>query len=424
MSSQLELPVAIVGAGLAGLCCAKSLHAAGKQFVLLDAGQEVGGRVATDHLDGFLLDRGFQVLLTAYPEAQRQLSYDHLGMKSFRSGSLIRLPQSTTQLTDPWREPWRGIASLFSPILTLADALRMAILRMRLLRDRFGSSKTASEVLDSARISPRLRRVFFEPFFGGVTLDRELGVPADYFAFLFRMFAEGDAALPMGGMGAIPRQLADALPAEAVRLGQRVVSLEADHVALADGHRIDAAAVVVATDGRSAHQLAGTPDPEGWNSTTTLYFAAKKPPIAEPTIMLDGVGDGPVLHMCVPSNVQPSYAPAGQSLVSVSVLGLPSEGDDELLVARVCDQLAGWFGDEVTAWRHLRTYRIPYAQPRIPSTAPGLARAGVREIRPGLLVCGDHLATPSIQGAMLSGRRAAEALLASAELEPAERWSS
>jgi len=403
--------VLIVGAGLAGLCCARELHSSGRPFILLDASEEVGGRVATDSVDGFLLDRGFQVLLTAYPEAQAQLSYDRLDLKNFRSGSLIRLKERTTQLTDPWREPLRGIASLFSPVLSLADALRMAALRRRLLRGDVAATATAADVLDDARLSPAIRRAFFEPFFGGVTLDRELGIPADYFAFLFRMFAKGHAALPANGMAAIPKQLAEPLPTSALWLGQRAEAVGADHVTLAGGRRVAASAVVVATDGVAAHQLVGTPSPSSWNSTTTVYFAAQRPPIAGSEIMLNGVGDGPVLHMCVPSNIQPGYAPKGSALVSVSLLGVKRGDSDAVLVEGVRKQMTDWFGTQVAKWRHLRTYRIPFAQPRLPKDEAGLSRRGVAVVRPGLVVCGDHLATPSIHGAMLAGRHAAAAVM-------------
>ncbi len=175
---------------------------------------------------------------------------------------------------------------------------------------------------------------------------------------------------------------------------------------LDSGERLAARAVVVATDGSTASTLLPALDPPSWRGVTCLYFAAPTPPVEGPVLVLDGEGSGPVNNLCVPSEVSPTYAPPGEALVSASVLGVPREDE---LEQRVRVQLQGWFGEQVDAWRHLRTYRIERALPAL--TPPALEPADRRvRLSPGLFVCGDHRETASIQGALASGRRAAQAV--------------
>ncbi len=236
---------------------------------------------------------------------------------------------------------------------------------------------------------------FFRPFFGGIFLERDLDTSSHMFEFVFRMFCEGDTALPARGMEAISRQLAWGVP---VRSNTRISDL-------AD---VESQAIVVATEGTEAARLMGThppttPAPTKWKSVQCFYFAAEVAPMNEPIVMLDGEGRGPVNNFCVVSNVAPSYAPAGAWLLSASVIGQATEKP-------TCwEHMELWFGPQVKRWLHLRTYQIPHAQPD-QSRVPKQERP-VR-IRKGLYVCGDHVETATLNGAIHSGKRAAEAVLA------------
>jgi phytoene dehydrogenase-like protein len=403
----------VVGAGVAGLNCARELVAHELDVVVLERDAEPGGRVRTDVVDGFLLDRGFQVLLTAYPEARRVLDYERLGLRPFSSGALVRRRGRFARVADPARRPIAAARSLAGGPGSLADKLRVARLRRRL------RACSLHEILEAPEVSTRealalegfsdgFVREFFRPFLGGVFLDGDLLTSSRLFAFLFKLFAEGEAALPAEGMQAIPRQLASGLPAGVLRTGVTVDQVAAGRVVTAGGEVVEAGAVIVATDAPEAARLSGALRAPAGRAVTTLSFAAERSPLDEPVLVLNGEQGGPVNDLCVPSDVAPSYAPPGASLVSATVLGVPEAGDGALESA-VREQLRGWFGAQVGGWRLLATRRIPYA---LPAQTPGMPGGPVRPARlaDGLFVCGDHRDTASLQGALVSGRRAAAAV--------------
>jgi phytoene dehydrogenase-like protein len=407
--------VYVVGAGLAGLRCARRLHERGVAATVLEAGDGVGGRVRTDRVDGFLLDRGFQVLLTASPEARAALDYRELELHPFYPGALVRTRGRFVTVADPFRRRWDGLRTLVAPVGSVGDKLKLASLRRRVaagtLEELFARPETSTgKALARDGFSEEMVDRLLRPLFGWLLLDRELGASSRMFEFVCRMLALGDAAIPTRGMGAIPEQLAGGLPPGCVRLGQKVAEVGDGGLTLAGGERLQARAVVVATDGPTAAALLGEPGPPGSVAACCLYFAADHAPVDEPVVVLDGDGDGPVNHLCVPSAVAPTYAPADLALVSATVLdrpGLPRGAD---LEAAVLGQLADWFGSSVVGWRQLATYQIPHAQPAQPPGALEPPERPVR-VRPGVYVCGDHRDNASINGALASGRRAADALL-------------
>lgn len=405
--------VLIVGGGLAGLACAIRLHEAGARPLIIEQADAAGGRVRTDEVEGFLLDRGFQVFLDAYPEAGRLLDVPGLGLRSFKPGALVHLNGRFHRVMDVFRDPRHLMASALAPVGSLFDKLRVAAMKWRLGRtslDEIAAREdlTTAGYLQRAGFSKRMIEVFFRSFYGGIFLERELMTSSRMFEFTFKMFSQGSATLPARGMGEIPRQLAARLPADAIRCGARVTEIRERGVTLESGERLEGDVVVVATDGSTAAKWlpAAAAGELAWHSVTGIYFAADRSPLNEAIIALNGSGRGLVNHVCVPSDVAPGYAPAVRALISVTVLGIPGVRD---LEARVVTELEGWFGKQVHAWRHLRTDRIRQALPVQPPSAGG-AGAGFRKVGE-VFVCGDHLASASIEGAVVSGLRTADQIL-------------
>ena len=412
--------VVIIGAGLSGLACARALCEAGRSVVVLEGSDGIGGRVRTDVVDGFLLDRGFQVLLTAYPEAQRVLDYAKLDLRNFYPGAMVRVGDGFGTIADPFRRPLDLLKTVRANVGSPLDKARIGALRLRLASGEIDAiwhrpETSTADYLRKHRFSDAMIERFFVPFFGGIFLEDRLATSSRMFEFVLRMLAEGANAVPAKGIQAIPDQLARALPVGSVRLGATVGAVDGDGVVLATGEKVRARNVVVATDGPRAVSLLGGNElaPVGSNPVSCLYFAADEAPLRNTAIVLNGVGasDGPVNNMCVPSNISAAYAPPGRHLVSVSVLGANSASEDAALEAAVRSQLGRWFGPAVARWDHLRTYHIAHAQPT--QTPPALEphERPVR-IAPRRYVCGDHRDQASINGALVSGRRAAEAVLA------------
>jgi len=409
----------IVGAGLAGLAAARTLQAAGHSVCVLEASDGVGGRVRTDVVDGFLLDRGFQVLSTAYPEAARQLDYAALDLQAFEPGALLWRGTRGQVVGDPFRRPATLGSTALAGIGSPLDKLRIMRLRNRVRRGDAaallrGPDRSSMEALRAQGFSDTIIDRFFRPLFGGIQLDPALSSSARMFDVIFRMLSEGDSVVPAAGMGAIPTQLAAALQPGTVRLSSPVAAIEGTTARLDSGETVTGRTIIVATEGPVASRLLGLPTVRS-RSVGCVYFAAPTAPVTSNYIILDGTGRGPVLNVAVMSNAARSYAPEGQHLIAAAIPGLPldpatGEPDDHAdLESMARTQMSQWFGMQVARWRHLGTYRIAHGQP---DQSPPLHPKRRVSLGGGVFVCGDHRDTGSIQGALYSGRRCGEAVTA------------
>ena len=414
MTVSTQFDVVVIGAGLSGLAAARQIQQSGLSVVVLESSDAVGGRVRTDNVDGFLLDRGFQVLLTAYPELATQVDMDALDLQAFDPGALVWLqsknggPGKGHVVSDPFRKPSTLFATTFAPIGSVIDKLRIVVLRLRVLRGAApnllrNNDMSTLDALRSAGFSHRMIKTFFTPLFGGVQLDPQLATSRRMFDIIFRSLSEGQSVLPARGMQALPEQLASRLAHNTVRLNAPVASLDGTTVVLSTGERITSRAVVVATEGPTASKLLDLP-PVQSRTAGCVYFSADSPPNDKKYVILDGSGKGPVLNVALISNIAPSYAPPGKHLIAAALPGVIT-GDLEQLARK---QLREWWGPQVDSWKHLRTYAISHGGPV--QSAPFSPKQRI-SLGNGRFVCGDHRDTGSIQGALYSGRRCGEAVV-------------
>lgn len=404
----------IIGAGLAGLSAAKTLEAAGLSYLVLESSDRVGGRVKTDVHEGFLLDHGFQVLLTSYPEAIQMLDYDKLALSPFYKGALVWNGQLFEKVADPFEYPLEALKTLNNGIGSFGDKFRVAKLRTKLLQQSEYAYRESTEMstrtyLNKQGFSDRMIEKFFRPFFSGIFLEPDLNTSSRMFEFVFRTFAKGQTVLPAQGMQAIPQQLADSLRPGRIRLKAKVRSLTKNWVYLDSGELLPTSAVIIATDGFTASQLLPSVPACAFNQVHCFYFEAAEPPVREPILVLNGSQHAKVINnLCVPNLVASSYAPSGKYLISVSSLYQTNE--PKVLTDQVRLELTEMFGPAVSDWKFLKSYCIRKALPRFTFPQKSLQTASVKH-GDGLFLCGDHTDTPSINGALYSGRQVAEALL-------------
>lgn len=401
-----EPDVIVVGAGLAGLRCAVLLAERGLAVEVLEASDGVGGRVRTDVVDGFRCDRGFQLLNPAYPALRRSADLAALDLHPFAPGVAVATDSGTKVVADPRRSPGLLGRTLTSGYVRPVELARLSAWAAPSLgpvtRLLAGADVPRQESLDRAGVTGKWRTEILEPFLAGVLAENDGTTSAIFTRLLLRSFLLGTPAVPGAGMAALPEQLARRLPVP-VELNTRVTAVASGPSVITATGRRSARAVVVATDPGAAASLVPVDLPR-MKGLRTYWFATDQAPRSDRLLLIDGRRTGPVANTVVMSNVAPACAPPGRHLVQATTLSPAAAGEREVRA-----QLSRMYGTPAHGWDLVVRHDIPAAQPE---QLPPLQVRRPVDLGDGLFVAGDHRDTASVQGALVSGRRAAAAVAA------------
>ena len=414
--------VVVVGAGLAGLAAARILTRAGCDVHIIEASDGVGGRVRSDHVEGFILDRGFQLYNPSYSEGLAVLDLKALDFRNFTAGIMVNSQGQNFKLADPRREPTWALDSMRAPVGSLRKKLAFAKYAVSCARNL-----DVSDAVDQRSLA-FLERSFGEkfiqsvlrPFLAGVFLEENLDTSKRFLDSVIGSFIKGSPGVPAQGMQEISNQMAAHVPLANIHVNSKVTSIT-DHDF---GHRVtttqatvDCRNVIVATDASAVTELIGEVTVPLTHSVTTWYHVpdclGSELTDGKSVIVVDGDAYSRgtrdpqriLVNSVVLTNAAPSYAPDGQALISSSAIGMH---DSPQAQAKVTEHLSQLYGRPTSGWRLLATYPIQHA---LPAMLPPHAPRAQSRIRPGIYLAGDYCEVSSINGALISGRRAATELL-------------
>ena len=404
--------ITIIGAGIAGLTAAVYLYKKGFDIQILESAERAGGRIKTDFVEGFRLDRGFQVLLTEYPETKSLLDYEKLNLKRFLPGATVLYDGGQFEIADPFRRPSALFATLFAPVGSIKDKINTLFLKNKLLKisisEIFNQKETNTNLhLKNYGFSSKIIDRFYKPFFSGIFLENNLETSGNMFDFVMKMFSEGDTAVPALGMEEIPKQLVAMLPKNAIQYNMKVLKIENNTIICENGKVFETDKIIIATEATGFARNYIPKNKQNFRQVTNVYFEANIAPTKKAVVVLNASKNRKwVNNLTVVSNISEQYAPKNKVLIAVSLNGI-TDVSDEILAQNIKGELNSWYGNQVNGWRMLKTYRINYALPNQEQVKNELSETDLR-INENLFICGDHLMNGSINAAMKSGRLVAE----------------
>ncbi len=416
------LRVAVVGAGIAGLTCARALQQNGWDAHIYEASDGVGGRVRTDMVDGFRLDRGFQVLLQAYPSAQQELDLPALNLCGWLPGAILLNEGHQYVLADPRRLPQLALASAACPLFTMSDKVKVLQMTRRLMASEDLTifqmpDEPMGDYLMRWGYSRSFLDNFIRPFFGGIFLETELKTSVRMFAFVWKMLAQRGTSVPALGMGAIAGQIAAQLSPGTLHLNSEISELMRNGAPArlrVNGEVVEADVVVLATPFDVTARLTEVEVPMNWRASVAVYYSLPEPLYKHRLIALFTAPGRLVNNAAMITNVAPEYAPSGRHLLCCSISGT-SALDDRSLDEAVRRETAEAFGiNNTEGWHMLRIYRIAHAQFEQEQGIWGQI-SRYANLAQGVVVAGEAAASSSIEGALASGRRAAAVVMGTAK---------
>lgn len=406
--------IGIVGGGLGGLSCAYYLESLGYSSIIYEASSVIGGRVRTEKKDGFLLDRGFQVLMTSYPEVKKIVRHYELELGAFAPGANVYYQNNWHLFRNPLKKPLSIFELRKLPFVYFSDVVKMGSLYMKVAFKPenpffYGKISSTIDFLKEEQLSEEFIKAFIKPFFGGVFIDPELKTSHGFFLWMLHFFVEGAATLPKGGMAALPKAIGSKLKKTKINLNSTVRAVEGNKIFLENGQEQVCAKIVLATDAVQTRQFIPTLPELDTKTLTNVYFTCARDALkteSSSMIYLNGMGEGPINSLAFNNHIQPTYAPQGQMLASISVID-PQWIQNTDLNQAVHEQLAKWFKTPTSAWKHLKTEKIEHALPD-QTEPPPLQWKYQLDRHPDIYLCGEYVDHASINGALASGRKLAE----------------
>ena len=407
-----DFKIYIVGAGVSGLVAAQVLENKGYHPIILEASNRAGGRVKTDFIDGFQLDHGFQVLLSSYPAAQKYLDFKALELQELRSGAVIFKNGKQQVIGDPLRDISVLFSTLFSGVGNLLDKIKILQLSLRLQKksiDAIFSSQEIStkEYLQEFGFSSQMIAQFFSPFFTGIFLENKLTTSSRMFEFVFKMFGEGLAVIPKGGMEEISKQLVAKLSNTTFQFNTKVRSVSDKEIILNTGEKLASTATIIATD---ASKLINNAPPKNlsWKSCQTLYFTANKRVIEKPMIGLVSKEDSLINNIFYHTSVA-THSNNNEELLSVTVVKEHQLSEEQLIAAVIKQLKEECHIDTIT---FLAIYSIKRALPDLKNIKYEVS-ASETQLSSSIFLAGDVQLNGSLNAAMIAGEKAAFQVIAS-----------
>jgi phytoene dehydrogenase-like protein len=380
--------VLVIGAGLAGLSAAIACQAAGVDVIVIEASDRSGGRIASDEINGFICDRGFQLINAKYPALQE--------LDVIKEIDFIPAPRVIEVAIRDRRYPIGDQRQL--PWTVLNKATGTIPEKLALLRFIVGKAKAGQSIGEALRNTGTCYDRVLRPFLQGVFLTDPDNVDAIYGHSIIKSFVSGKPGVPRNGVGELPKALAK-------RVSNIVYNTRVDRIDLTSVHTNNgthtADKIVIATDATTATQLLGLTEVPHMAGCITWYHAVSQNPSGSGRLVVDGQRRGPIINTVVMSDISANYAPSGQHLVSTTTELNVTESD-------VRRHLAVVWGTGTHDWQFIAKYEIPAA---LPIHNVGRALSQSMKINEHHFVAGDHRSVPSQQGALFSGRLVAQLLL-------------
>ena len=403
----------IIGGGVSGLIAARVLEKKGFNPIILEASERVGGRIKTDIIEGYQLDHGFQVLLTAYPAVKKYLDYDALNLQFFLPGAYIFKANTQSIIGDPLRDVSLLISTLFSGIGSISDKFKILKLNHKIkkksLTDIFSEKEqTTLSYLKEFGFSKDMLNDFFIPFFSGIFLENKLETSSRMFEFVYKMFGEGHAAIPKAGMEAIPKQLLNNLKTTTFQYNTEVANVEDGQITLTNGSELESDFTILTIPPVGLVSNLKN-QPTEWRSCVTLYFETNKRVIHKPLIGLIVKPDSLVNNIVYNSSLASVTKPAHE-LLCVTVIDDQNLSDHELVTA-VEQELKVLCNISIT--RFIKQYRITKALPKLENLKYEM-KPSETQLSKSLFVAGDTQLNASFNAAMISGEQAALAVIKAA----------